>query len=104
MRHIRYLATTMPVCELPEYIDKLHVIVDRQGASSFTCRDCSAVLYAHNKKSYEAELAIAQNARVNRTKKKPLFETEKSAFTTGFIVGSVLWVVIFLILWVVTYG
>jgi hypothetical protein len=71
MKHIRYLSDSTPLCEKPEGLGLDAVVADVVGAYDSTCRYCSALLMDHNKKSYEAELVVMNNARVERRKSEP---------------------------------
>jgi hypothetical protein len=98
MKHIRYLSSADTLCEIPESLGKDYIVVDY--GDDFPCRECSALLMEHNRKSYEAELAVGYNAK----HAKRVFDdypeiSVLQVWVSALAITSGFWLGLFLVLW-----
>lgn len=99
--HIRYLATGQTLCDNPSRLDEPggFVVADyARGINS--CKDCSAILFAHNKKSYDKEILEIQNT----VSAQEYIGDAKWIVIGAMAVTSGFWIGLFLMLWWLLYG
>lgn len=97
--HIRYLSDAKSLCEEPDRIDNPGAFVTCDYADGIdSCWECSALLMAHNRKSFDKELLEMQNGRLVIMRPKH-FKDERAAMWAGVLVGVCLMSFVFTLLW-----
>lgn len=99
--HIRFINGNQAVCDYPERLGWDLVKIDNvTGLAS--CKECSALIMAHNKKEFELESDLAYEHNNLRTLPGALADTNPmDVFVTGLALASAFWVTVFVIWWAV---
>lgn len=98
MQHIRFIANNQTVCWAPERLDAYDSAVVIDPESEDSCRECTALLMAHNQRESEKETR-------HRIQGAPRPESNMGCIrgaVYGVGVLAVFWCVIALLTWVIT--
>lgn len=99
MNHTRYMVDNVTICEEPARLNLHELIVgDYSEHPEMLCRECSALLAAHNKREYEKEqyasMSIVQNPHIH-----DVDPNHWDVFIGGLALATGFWVTFFAILW-----
>lgn len=103
MRHIRFISSNTPICEVPDRLDELDdfVICDPEGSDPEPmCKECTPLLAAHNKRMYEREAYLSMQIA---QKPYPFDGDSRRAdlFIGGLALATAFWITFFVVLWAV---
>jgi hypothetical protein len=90
MNHNRYLRSNKPVCERPDLLGEDFVVLD-YGPGEPMCKECYTLLFTHNEREYQRELAMGPVQASSKTKFGAAIITLLALITTCILF--ILWVV-----------
>lgn len=101
MRHIRFISNNQTVCESSQILGEDFVVIDYAPEDLESCKECLQLIQAHNKREYERDGMI-----VSIQNPYQRLETEDGlaparGIMIGVAIGSIMWSVIFLLIWLI---
>lgn len=102
MKHIRFVGTNIPVCKDPDSLGSDLVVIDYNRDDHESCMICLQLVQVYNKEAYEAGelLAVPQNPYDHiDNPEDPLGPAR--GILIGVCIGSIMWTIIFLLIWLV---
>lgn len=104
MRHIRYLSSKETLCWRPDLLGEDFVTLDPLPEDTGRCKECLALLMAHNKAAYEAEQSLSFDYNSHRHESEVNQESMDWALWALVVVVSAFWNVLYLGLWMAYCG
>lgn len=94
--HIVYLSDNQRICEEPARLGTDWVHSEPGSGLNPSCKECTALLFAHNQSEFEKE---ANERIVRREKEDPLSPAKGCIY--GLLIASVFWLILGMALWVI---
>lgn len=104
MLHIRYMSDNKTICEKPTRLDTGDFVVqDTSVNPEPSCRECSDLLLAHNKREFEREYFERPRIIMPQREIARYYDdgTGLDKFIGGLALATGFWVTFFVILWAV---
>lgn len=100
--HTRYIVDNVTVCEEPARLDFHELVVgDTSDSPEPLCRECSALISAHNKREYEKEAYSSMSIVQRNPKAYDVDPNRSDIFVSGLALGSAFWITVLVIVWAV---